>query len=88
VKPSTKWIIALGCFLAGNLSLVLGWCWINSAHYRQQRFAYLLDNPSEIFSVNPLLLAGFVVMAGLVIFGLVWGSILTVRKLTRSSIHG
>ena len=79
---------ALGCFLAGGLSMVVGWYWIDSAHYRQDRLAYLLDNPSEIFTVNPLLLAGFVVMAGLVIFGLVWGSVLTVRELTRSSTHG
>jgi hypothetical protein len=75
----------LSCFLAGNLSLVLGWYWINSAHYRQQRFAYLLDNPSEIFSAKPLLLAGLLVMVGLVVFGLIWMGILTVRKLTRRS---
>lgn len=88
MRARTKWIVALGCLLAGSLSLGVGWYWVDSAQYRQDRLAYLLSNPSEIFSVNPLLLAGFAVMVGLVLFGFVWGSILTVRKLTRSTTHG
>jgi hypothetical protein len=74
-----RWILACSSFVVGNLALAIGYCWITSSYYRQDRFAYLLDNPTEIFSVRPLYLIAVAVIVGLTLFGLGWMVILTVR---------